>query len=116
MAHITNIKDSILSDPSMQQFMDLDPDFSLPSSQTAGRYLKSFFQNCEFPIIHPQYLQSDNLSAVLGLIVLALGARHLLEGQKASLLFNASKSMAIKYWTSSQQGQPQDTRWYRSWR
>ncbi|KAM6529530.1 hypothetical protein FALCPG4_007661 [Fusarium falciforme] len=102
---------SILSDPSMQQFMDLDPGFSLPSSQTAARYLKSFFQNCEFPIIHPQYLQSDSLSAVLGLIVLALGAKYLLEGQKASLLFNASKSMAIKHWTSSQQGQPQNTRW-----
>jgi hypothetical protein len=97
------LKVSIMSELAIQEYVKQFPGFSVPSFQTIGRYFRSFFQNFKFPVIHAHCIQSDCVSVALRLAMLALGARYLFEFQSASALFNATRSLVTKHWTSSQQ-------------
>jgi hypothetical protein len=57
-------------------------------------------------------VNSDSLCPALGLAILAIGASYLFETQKASSFFNASKTIAVKHWTSSKHDPAQGTHWY----
>ncbi|KAK2469231.1 hypothetical protein H9L39_19212 [Fusarium oxysporum f. sp. albedinis] len=100
----TNVDDRVNkdpSDPAFQAYLIQNPHFVPPSAQTTVRYLKSFMRNGRFQVFPPR-ADINRLPIVARLAMLAIGAWHLFEAHSATLLFRASREIALKLWTSPQ--------------
>lgn len=103
-----------LSTDLLRPYLEQVPGFIQPPSQSIKRYLQTYMQRSRFKFIH-ESIRPQDIHVSLTLAILALGAQYLFETRNATSLFNASRSIALKLWTSQeiiQQQPPQYVRPY----
>ncbi|KAH7013014.1 hypothetical protein EDB80DRAFT_709225 [Ilyonectria destructans] len=90
-----------LSADLLRPYLEQMPEFIQPPAQSIKRYLQTYMQRSQFKFIH-ESIRPQDIHVSLTLAILALGAQYLFETRNATSLFNASRSIALKLWTSQE--------------